>query len=366
MRAAQCTDYGDNINELLSVQDDVATPRLTTDKPPAAFKDAMLIRVLAVALAPGDVRVMSGKTRKFQGPPSFPYTPGGDVCGVVVAVPEEEGKNGSKCKFQIGDKVAARFVNKPMGMLGEYALVPTDVCERVPDGLSAEGAAALVSSGTVAVLLADRIQEGDRVLIFGAGGGVGSHICQLARLRGASYVAGVGRDDQRLMETPLCCDYAIDYTKTDPFEWSEDPFDVIIDFSGVWPSLVKNNSIVKSASKGGRYITTTPDSPTFELHSVWAGLKTFLFPSLWRALYTRYGVSRRSLPKYSYAMCLPVGSSGSDVVTRTLALASENKLLPSIDAQGPFPFTTEGVRDAFRLQKSYHAKGKVVITVSKE
>ena len=301
------------------------------------------------------------------GPPSFPYTPGGDVCGVVVAVPPEE--NESKCKFRVGDTIATRFVNKPMGALGEYALVSPDVCDCVPDGITHEGAAALVSSGTVAVIIADRIQEGDRVLIFGAGGGVGSHLCQMARLQGASYVAGVAQDSQRLMEKPLNCDYAIDYTKTDPFddvkEWRENPFDVIVDLSGgVWPRLLEKStsqSIIKPGNKGGRYITTTPDSPIFEMHSIWAIISTFMFPSLWRALSSR--MRRWSLPKYSYVLALP---STSDIVTRTLKLGSESKLVPVVDTKGPFQFTTDGVRDAFRLQQSYHAKGKVVITVAKE
>lgn len=374
MRAAQCTSFSESFDEALAVLDGIATPRLATDAPPSGFKNAMLVRVLAVALAPGDVRVMSGKTREFQGPPSFPYTPGGDVCGVVVAVPDAgEKKDGSSCRFKIGDRIAARFVNKPMGMLGEYALVNTDVCDCVPEGITPEGAAALASSGTVAVLVGDRIEEGDRVLIFGAGGGVGSHLCQIARSRGASYVAGVGQDPQRLMEKPLCCDYAVDYTTADPFsvkEWVEDPFDLIIDFAGVWPSVVERNtkkqSIVKSANNGGRYLTTTPDNPTFELHSVWGIMKTFLLPALWRAIYTRCGLSRFTLPKYSYVMGLPIGKT--DIVKRTLALASEpeHKLIPLIDPHGPFPFTTDGVRDAFRLQRSRHAKGKVVVTVGSE
>ena len=67
IRAAVATDYGDDFDDILTVQDDaVATPRLG-DEPPAGFRDAVLVRVLAVALAPGDVRVMSGKTREFQG-----------------------------------------------------------------------------------------------------------------------------------------------------------------------------------------------------------------------------------------------------------------------------------------------------------
>lgn len=373
MRAAQCTGYGENVEQILSVPQDgtVDTPRLGIDKPPAAFKNEMLIKVQAVALAAGDVRVMSGKTREFQGPPSFPYVPGGDACGIVVAVPEET-KKGDQCKFRVGDRVAARFMNKPMGMLGEYALCNTAVCDVVPENVSSEDAAALVSSAMVAVIIADRIREGDRVLIYGAGGGVGSHLCQLARLNGASYVAGVGRDPQRLMEKPISCDYAVDYTKTDPFsvkEWCDEPFDVIIDLAGgAWPALLQHRSlgrpsIVKSAKSKGCYLTTTPDNPIFEIHSMRDFMKIFLFPSLRRAISSRIGFSRASLPKYSYVLALP---ETSEALTRTLALASENKLVACIDPQGPFEFTDDGVRRAFELQASKHAKGKVVITVSTE
>ena len=71
MRAAQCTGYGENFEQILSVSQDgtVDTPRLGIDKPPAAFKDEMLIKIQAVALAPGDARVMSGLTRESG--PSF-------------------------------------------------------------------------------------------------------------------------------------------------------------------------------------------------------------------------------------------------------------------------------------------------------
>ena len=387
MKAARVCGYSDDVTKVLTIEEGVKVPSLE-DTPPAEFKDSMLIKVLSVALAPGDVRVMSGKTRVLQGPPGGPpYTPGGDVCGIVVQVPE-----GDKCRFQVGQRVAARFLNKPMGVLGEYALVSMSVCDVVTDdALSSAAAAALVSSATVAVILADRIKKDDRVLIFGAGGGVGSHLCQLARLRGASFVAGVARDTQRLLEKPLCCDQAVDYTTTDPFSiqlFKDNPFDVIVDLScGNYPKIVASNSkngIIKSASRGGRYYTTNPDRPVFELNSWWGAIEVFLFPALWRAIYSR-SVHRYSLPSFSYVFALP---DAPDVVTRTLDLANEGKLQASIDSQGPFPFTTEGLRDAFKLQvstncsrcfcfavvsvttllvqASYHAKGKVVISVSEE
>ncbi|KAL3777846.1 hypothetical protein ACHAWO_012165 [Cyclotella atomus] len=372
MKAAQCSDYTstNTYESVLTVQESVPTPNLEYDTPPAGFKNPMLVRVLSVALAPGDVRVMTGDTRELQGPPSMPYTPGGDVCGVVVEMPKESKKKGG-WSFGVGDRIAARFVNKPMGMLGEYALVSPDVCDKVPESISNDAAAALVSSAAVAVIISDYIKEGDRVLIYGAGGGVGSHLCQAVRLKGASYVVGVGKDAKRLKSKPISCDESVNYTKDDAFnnkEWQDKPFDVVVDLvGGIWPKLVDQNqsekSIVKSANQGGRYLTTTPDSAIFQGRSVWQILRVFLFPALWRATYTRIGFSRSYRPQYSYVIGLP---STSDIVTRTLSLAEEGKLIPCIDDSGPFPFTTEGVRDAFRLQASRHAKGKIIIKVSEK
>lgn len=250
-------------------------------------------------------------------------------------------------------------------------MVNTSVCDKVPENISSNDAAALVSSASVAVLLGDRIKKDDRVLIFGAGGGVGSHLCQVARIQGASFIAGVGRDTQRLLEEPLSCDQAIDYTTTDPFsveDFHREPFDVIVDLScGNYPKLIENrssrSSIVKPASKGGRYYTTNPDNPIYQVRSMWQALKIFLFPALWRSIYSRFGVSRYSLPTYSYVIALP---DTSDVVTRTLDFARGKKLQACVDPRGPFSFTKEGVLDAFKLQGSYHAKGKVLISVAKE
>jgi hypothetical protein len=53
-------------------------------------------------------------------------------------------------------------------------------------------------------------------------------------------------------------------------------------------------------------------------------------------------------------------------MTRTLQHASGGKLQPAMDERGPFPFTTEGVRAAFRLQESRHAHGKVIVHVADE
>jgi NADPH:quinone reductase-like Zn-dependent oxidoreductase len=365
MRAAQGKDYGP-IDEMISVGGGVKVPHLS-DLPEKKRAKFMVLKIHAVSLAPGDCRVLSGLTKELQGPPSFPYIPGGDCCGIVVELPENA--EALNIPFRVGDRVAARFaVEGPRGALGEYALVSSLVADKAPQDLSSVGAAALASASP-AVLLADRIQNGERVLVLGAGGGVGSHLCQLLRSNGASYIVGVSSNPQRLLESPISCDKAIDYTKQDPFsveEFQKDPFDVVFDLaSGGWPRLLQNIErgvplIVKPASLGGRYITTTPDNPHFEIHSTWAALQVFLFPTLWRALVSR-SWSRSKLPSYTYALELP---TDRPVMTRTMELARQGTLKPVMDPSGPFPFTADGVRAAFSTQKSRHPQGKVVVHVS--
>ena len=366
MIAGQGKDYGD-IDEMISVEKDVAVPSLA-DVPESKRKTKMLIKVLAVALAPGDCRVLSGKTRNFQGPPSFPYVPAGDCCGVVMELPPQDDKDSSECPFKVGDRVAVRFDTSNHGALGEYAVVSSRVADKVPESISSDGAAALASASP-ATVLADRINPGERVLVLGAGGGVGSHFCQLLRHRGASYVVGSSKTPERLTQDPISCDEAIDYTTQDVWtmdEFIQNPFDVVVDFaSGHWPRIVEDSGkgkplIVKSYAEGGRYITTSPDAPTYEIPSIWKMMEIFLFPALWRAAISR-SWSRSSLPGYSFVLALP---AERDVITRTMKLAEDKVLKPVLDPQGPFPFTTDGVRKAFRVLESRHAQGKVVVHVA--
>ena len=365
MRAVQGSDYGD-IDEVISVVDGVLVPCLA-DLPQKKRKNFMVLKTLAVALAPGDCRVLSGKTRELQGPPSFPYVPAGDCCGIVVELPEHS--SGNDLPFAVGDRVAARFVEGPIGALGEYALVSTLVADKVPEGISSEEAAALVGSSP-ATVLAERIQEGERVLVMGAGGGMGSTFCQMLRLRGASYIVGVSRSPDLLLKPPISCDEAIDYATTDPFsleKFKNDKFDVIVDLAGGGfarlEECVKQNEslIVKSGSVGGRFITTVPPAgPHFEIHSWGGALQIFLVSCLWKAIISRT-LYRSKLPKYTFGMSL---SSDREPATRSLALARAGKLKAVIDTKGPFSFTTEGVRAAFRLQESRHPHGKVIVRVA--
>jgi NADPH:quinone reductase-like Zn-dependent oxidoreductase len=357
MRACQGADYGD-IDTVITVPDDVPVPYLD-DVPQKKRADTMLIKTHAVSLAPGDCRVLSGITKKFQGPPSFPYIPGGDCSGIVVELPPDR----TDLPFQVG---------APRGALGEYALVSTKVADKIPDTLSFAQAAALVSA-TPSIVLADLIQEGERVLVLGARGGVGAHLCQLVKhVRKASLVVGVTQDPRSLLEPPIAIDAAVNYTTQDVYsmqEYIDKPFDTIVDLAGFGYARLqecvsqKKPLIVKTGKHGGRFITTVPPvGPIYEIDSIYQMVSVFILPLLWTTIVSRM-FHRSTLPVYDFAMGLP---ETRDCVTRAFEYAKAGQLTAVMDPTGPFEFTTQGVRSAFHLQKSQHAKGKVVIRIAKD
>lgn len=364
MKAAQGKELGD-IDAMLTVEDDVPMPNLN-ELSAKQRKNHVIIQTKAIALACGDCRVLSGKTRKLQGPPSFPYIPGGDCSGIIWKIPSEASAD-PDFPFKVGERVAARFTEGPRGALAEYSIVDTTICEKIPDSISFEEGA-ILASVSPATLLAEQINKGERVLIMGAGGGVGSHACQVMRKQGASYLVGVSSTPDRLLQKPLEYDEAINYSDQDPFsieKFKDEPFDVVVDLAGgSWLRLMedfktKDKSIVKPASLGGRYLTLTPDEAIFEAHSIWSVVQIFLVIPLWRALKSRLW-GRRDMPKYSFAHSLAFERSH---LTRTMNMAENGILKASMDSRGPFPFNTEGVRKAFRLQETRHVHGKVVVKI---
>jgi NADPH:quinone reductase-like Zn-dependent oxidoreductase len=277
--------------------------------------------------------------------------------------------------FRKGDVVAARFTVAPRDAIAEYGRVSSTVCDKVDTDKIKPEDAAVLASASPAVCVSEHIKANERVLIFGAGGGVGSHVCQLARKEsGASYICGVSCTPGRLLEEPLKCDDAVDYTKEDILnspKYQNEPFDAIIDLSasGIWLRLVENARktngslpcIVKPASEGGRYITTTSDAPTFSASGMGTLLKLFLFQPLWRSIwYNKYNIfTRNRFPAFVTANGLP---ASRDIITCILALAKEGKVQAVME--GPYPMTTQGVQKAFESLHSRHPRGKVVVKIS--
>ncbi|MEP0190335.1 MAG: NADPH:quinone oxidoreductase family protein [Erythrobacter sp.] len=152
---------------------------------PTPGKGEVLVAVKACAINYPDTLMIRDL---YQFKPERPYSPGGELAGVVEAVGEEVEN------FKVGERVMAGMGN---GGLREKALVPANRMFPIPDGVPFEKAASLLMTyGTTIHGLKDRghINEGDTVLILGAAGGVGLSAVELAKAFGAKVVAAVSSE----------------------------------------------------------------------------------------------------------------------------------------------------------------------------
>jgi len=359
MRAAVAPRFGPN--SVLEVRDDV--PREPDPKPGSGD---VLISVGAVSLSPGDIRMLSGDTRLVKKPASWPYVPAGDVCGVVAAVDPQDASG-----LQVGDPVIGTWEIFGVGGIAEYCRVPSRLVERKPPKLSdVEGAA--VANSAVNAMLAVRdagVKPGDRVLVIGGAGGIGSSIVQLARAAGAEFVAATTSQARPLLES-LGVDLVIDYGVEDWAAAAEAAvksaggrrFDVVFDCalgSAGW-SAVLSRRLLKRGADGGVCIGVVQLDWHIDFVTVWQGF-SWALPVLWRYLWTWFWPCRLFVPRWVMLMGAPRGKSLKEL----LGKLEDGQVAPVIDPRGPFAFTTRGVVAAFDLLESRHAHGKVVIDLHK-
>lgn len=161
----------------------------------------VLVRNEAIGVNFVDVYYRSGAYP----PPMFPFTPGKEGAGLVVAV--GEGVSG----FAAGDRVA--YV-EALGAYAEQHVVPAHFLVHLPEGIDfARGAAMMLKGLTAQYLLhrTFRVQAGQTVLVHAAAGGVGSILTQWARHLGAKVIGTVGSPDKIARAYENGCDIVIDY-----------------------------------------------------------------------------------------------------------------------------------------------------------
>jgi NADPH:quinone reductase-like Zn-dependent oxidoreductase len=198
---------------------------------PAPASDEVLVKVLAVSVNPADWRSMRAKpffSRATLGLLRPKHRiPGVDVAGRVEAV------GSGVTRFKPGDEVYANLLDHGSGGFAEYVSVPVEVMALKPANLSFEEAAA-VPMAAVTALQGLRhygeIQAGQRVLINGASGGIGTFAVQIAKSHG-SEVTGVTSTRNIDLVGSLGADHVIDYTTTDFFR-SGQRYDLILDTIG--------------------------------------------------------------------------------------------------------------------------------------
>ncbi len=207
------------------------TLRMAEVERPAPAAGEVLVRVLAVSVNPADWHCLRGKpvfSRLTLGlvRPKHPIL-GGDVAGRVEAV------GSGVTQFQPGDEVYANLLDHGHGGFAEYVSVPVSVTALKPASLSFEEAAA-VPVAAVTALQGLRhhgeIHSGQKVLVNGASGGVGTFAVQIARSSGAE-VTGVTSTRNLDLVRSLGADHVVDYTTTD-FVRGEARYDLILDTIG--------------------------------------------------------------------------------------------------------------------------------------
>jgi len=214
---------------------------------PAPKEDEVLIRVAAASINSWDKELMEGKAQITLGGrlrPKFRVL-GCDVAGRVEAV------GGSVKRFKPGDEVFGDISGSGWGAFAEYVCAKEAVLALKSQMMSFAQAAATPQAGSMALEgLRDKgmIGPGQRVLINGAGGGVGTFAVQIAKSYGAK-VTGVDGASKLDMLLSIGADHVIDYAKED-FASSGLKYDVIID-------VVSNRSVFeyrRALSPGGRCV----------------------------------------------------------------------------------------------------------------
>ncbi len=196
--------------------------------PPQIDDDQVLVRVHAAGVDRGVWHLMAGLPYPIRlagygvRAPKHPV-PGMDLAGVVEAVGRDV------TRFSPGDEVFG--IGK--GTFAEYAVAPEGKLAPKPANLTFEQAAAIAISGLTALqALRDvaAVQAGQRVLVIGASGGVGTYAVQVAKAFGA-HVTGVASTAKLDLVRAIGADEVIDYTVED-FAAGEPRYDVIVDIGG--------------------------------------------------------------------------------------------------------------------------------------
>jgi NADPH:quinone reductase-like Zn-dependent oxidoreductase len=269
---------------VLDAHGDLDQLKVVTDKPvPQAAPDGVVIRVRASSFNYHDVFTVRGMPG-IKVP--LPVVIGLDMAGEIVAV------GGDVEGWKAGDRVLVNPLNRDKGLMGEmldggmaqYCAVSAAQLIALPDAVSFDDASALpVAYGTAHRMLIthNTVKAGDRVLILGASGGVGTASLLLAKQLGAEVIACAGSDEKLEQLKALGADHVVNYRTTDFSKWAigtygkpqrrthEGGVDVVVNFTGgdTWvPSL-------KCLKRGGTLLVcgaTAGHDPKEDLRYIWS------------------------------------------------------------------------------------------------
>ena len=305
---------------------------------PSVDDDGVLVRVRATSVNPADWHLMRGEPYVarldigLRGPKHRVL--GCDLAGQVEAV----GRNVPT--IQPGDEVFGSPFDHGFGAFAESCLLASeDLVAPKPSGLTFEQAAAVPLAGMTALQALrehGRIEPGQRVLIIGASGGVGTFAVQIAKALGAEVTGVCSARNVELVRS-LGADHVIDYTREDPTKDGE-RYDLVFQVVGTQSPADCRRALTRE----GRLVAISGDADGHWIGPLGRAVKAMVL----------FRLSSQRLSIFT------VKPNGEDL--RYLKeLIEESKLRPIIDRT----YSLSEAPEAIRYLEEGHARGKVVVTV---
>jgi alcohol dehydrogenase len=323
MKSAQIKTYGDS--EVLEINPN--SPSLNDP-----LESMVLVPVKAAGVNPSDWKLREGFFKQMA-PLQFPATLGMDFSGVI----EKVGK-GVSPDLKQGDEVYGQggVLAGGSGAFAEMALAKADKIAHKPKTLTHEQAAGLPLVGVSAwqaLVETMGLSKGQKILIHGGAGGIGSISIQLAKHLGAHVATTVSTKDIQFVKEELGADEAIDY-KTQTFEdvLSSHDFDAVFDTIG-GETYTRSFKVLKrgdSSKSGGSIIVSMLEQPVQELMN-------------------QFGV--KAVYQFTQA--------NSERLTRLAEWVDQNNI--RVNVERTFPL--DEARAALDYQRDVHPRGKIVLAM---
>jgi alcohol dehydrogenase len=313
MKSAQINQYGGS--EVIEINQSTSEPTVSSGK--------VLVTIKAAGVNPADWKIREGGLQQLISL-QFPSTLGMDFSGVIKQV----GEGVIPSEFKQGDEVygQAGVVNGGSGAFAEMALANKESIAHKPKRLSHPESAALPLVGVSAwwALVDDiGLSNGQKILIHGGAGGIGSIAIQLAKNLGAYVATTVSTNDKQFVQE-LGADIVIDY-KTQSFEDLVHEYDAVFDTVG-GETYRRSFKVVKKAG----IIVSMLEQPDSELMNQYDVKAIFLFTQATR-----------------------------ERLTKLAQWIDQNNIRVNVEKK----FSLEKAGDALDYQKDVHPRGKVVLAM---
>lgn len=307
MKAIQISKYGGP--EVLEINPNTTKPSVEENK--------ILVENYASSINPFDFAFLAGRVKT-----TLPTTIGGDYSGKIVEI-------GSQVSdFKVGDEVfgSALILNGGSGAMAEFIVANVENSAKKPKNISFEEASSMSLVGASAVQAIEgsiKLRAGQKILIHGGAGGIGSISIQIAKAIGAYIATTVSSDDVEFAKS-LGADQVIDY-RTEDFTKKIKEYDAV--FSTVGGEVVDKS--FEALKKGG-------------------------------VLVSMKAIENENLAKERGVTAIAQNTNtNSEHLKRVAQLVESGKVKPQVDKI----FSIDQAREAFEYQEKHSPRGKVVIKI---